>query len=373
MGHDGRSSGHGASDRWRRRFSAVWYLLHGCGSVQPGAPGLCPAGAGICRRMLLPGHMQLPLADQSSWRRWRPSTTCSASTARWMPVFGQEQYAQIPMAVAGHRDEVLPDSHFRRRRAWRRAAYPIVGYNMGAGRNGFASAGAVHDGCCLPRRCVGAAVAARAGEGCPPVSSSRFSARPTRAEYYTRSLPCKAFRVYLCMMMLACVNKACFHLSRRPWARPLLVYAAVHVPRGGVRRRALRCCCRRISDWTAILYLHAGFGRFDLFHCGRPDRKTVSRIPHSGRAKCIAENPFHRARRALLRPKPLRTVLHARRIWLRGTPFHRSYPPRGQSIKQMFSIESLLWTHRRIADAAAPAMRFSSCTSAFFPRSLQTR
>ena len=119
-------------------------------------------------------------------------------------VFGQAQYAQIPMAVLGI---VMKFFQIVISIVIGMAAgcIPIVGYNIGAGRNdrtrqilkrlliceAIVGAAALVIVECFPRQLIGLFGAAN------------------ESEYYT-AFAVKSFRVYLCMMILACVNKAAF-------------------------------------------------------------------------------------------------------------------------------------------------------------------
>ena len=119
-------------------------------------------------------------------------------------VFGQEQYAQIPMAVVGI---VMKFFQIVISIVVGMAAgcIPIVGYNMGAEkklrvRELFTRL--------LAAEALVGAVALILAEGFPHQLIAIFGAKNESA-YYT-DFAVKAFRVYLCMMVLACVNKACF-------------------------------------------------------------------------------------------------------------------------------------------------------------------
>ena len=119
-------------------------------------------------------------------------------------VFGQEQYAQIPMAVVGI---VMKFFQIVISIVVGMAAgcIPIVGYNMGAEkklrvRELFTRL--------LAAEALVGAVALILTEGFPHQLIAIFGAKNESA-YYT-DFAVKAFRVYLCMMVLACVNKACF-------------------------------------------------------------------------------------------------------------------------------------------------------------------
>ena len=120
------------------------------------------------------------------------------------PVFGQEQYAQIPMAVVGI---VMKFFQIVISIVVGMAAgcIPVVGFNMGAGKKhrvkelftklltaealvGLAALILVE---CFPKQLIGIFGAAN------------------ESIYYTE-FAVRAFRIYLSMMIFACVNKACF-------------------------------------------------------------------------------------------------------------------------------------------------------------------
>ena len=96
------------------------------------------------------------------------------------PVFSQEQYAQIPMAVVGI---VMKFFQIVISIVVGMAAgcIPIVGYNMGAGLNGRVK----------------------------KLFTMLLVCAANESAYYAE-FAVKAFRIYLCMMVLACVNKAAF-------------------------------------------------------------------------------------------------------------------------------------------------------------------
>lgn len=119
-------------------------------------------------------------------------------------VFGQEQYAQIPMAVVGI---VMKFFQIVISIVVGMAAgcIPIVGYNMGAEKK--LRVRELFNRLLAAEALVGA-VALILAEGFPHQIIAIFGAKNESA-YYT-DFAVKAFRVYLCMMVLACVNKACF-------------------------------------------------------------------------------------------------------------------------------------------------------------------
>ncbi len=119
-------------------------------------------------------------------------------------VFGMTEYAQIPMAVLGI---VMKFFQIVISVVVGIAAgcIPISSYNMGAGRRDRVR----HLFTCLliAEAAVGA-IALLVVEGFPRQLIALFGAA-NESEYYT-AFAIKSFRIYLCMMILACVNKACF-------------------------------------------------------------------------------------------------------------------------------------------------------------------
>ena len=120
------------------------------------------------------------------------------------PVFGQPEYAQIPLAVLGI---VMKFFQIAISIAIGMAAgcIPIVGYNMGAEKK--LRVRELFTKLLVAEGLVGA-VALILAEGFPRQLIAVFGAA-NESGYYT-DFAIKAFRTYLCMMILACVNKACF-------------------------------------------------------------------------------------------------------------------------------------------------------------------
>lgn len=120
------------------------------------------------------------------------------------PIFGQSQYAQIPMAVLGI---VMKFFQVVISIAVGMAAgcIPIVGYNIGAGRKDRARS--LFSMLLALEAAVGA-VALLIVELLPHQLIGIFGAA-NESSYYT-DYAVKCFRVYLCMMILATVNKATF-------------------------------------------------------------------------------------------------------------------------------------------------------------------
>ena len=120
------------------------------------------------------------------------------------PVFGQEQYAQIPMAVVGI---VMKFFQIVISIVVGMAAgcIPVVGFNMGAGLRGrvrelFTKL--------LKAEATVGIIALLIVELLPRQLIGIFGAA-NESVYYTE-FAVKAFRIYLCMIVFACINKACF-------------------------------------------------------------------------------------------------------------------------------------------------------------------
>ncbi|MBQ9804931.1 MAG: MATE family efflux transporter [Clostridia bacterium] len=119
-------------------------------------------------------------------------------------IFGQEQYAQIPMAVVGI---VMKFFQIVISVVIGMAAgcIPIVGFNMGAKMHDRVKK--LFSKLLIAEAIVGAA-ALIIVEFFPNALIQIFGAA-NESVYYT-DFAVKAFRIYLCMMILACVNKATF-------------------------------------------------------------------------------------------------------------------------------------------------------------------
>lgn len=120
------------------------------------------------------------------------------------PVFGQAQYAQIPMAVVGI---VMKFFQIVISIVVGMAAgcIPIVGFNMGAGAKKRVKQ--LFTRLLIWEALVGF-VALLIVELCPRQLIGIFGAA-NESRYYTE-FALRAFRIYLCMMVFACVNKAAF-------------------------------------------------------------------------------------------------------------------------------------------------------------------
>ena len=119
-------------------------------------------------------------------------------------VFGQALYAQIPMAVVGIVMKVF-QIVISIVIGMAAGCIPIVGFNMGAGRRDRVRK--LFTRLLWAEAVVGLAALAVA-ELLPGQLIAIFGAK-NESVYYTE-FAVKAFRVYLCMLPLACVNKAVF-------------------------------------------------------------------------------------------------------------------------------------------------------------------
>ena len=167
-------------------FFAVWYLLH-MKIIKPASGDYALRGT-VCGRMLTLGITSF-LSQISLVAAMAAINNMLRKYGALDAVFGQEQYAQIPMAVVGMAAGCIP----------------IVGYNMGAEKK--LRVRELFTKLLIAEALVGA-VALVMAEGFPRQLIAIFGAA-NESGYYT-DFAIKAFRTYLCMMVLACVNKACF-------------------------------------------------------------------------------------------------------------------------------------------------------------------
>lgn len=180
---------------------AVWYLCH-TKSVKPEKASFVPQKS-VIQRIVSLGLCSF-LAQISLVAAMAAINNMIRKYGARDPIFGMEQYAQIPMAVVGI---VMKFFQIVISVAIGLAAgcIPVVGFNMGAK---------------LPRRvkklfavllmaeaAVGV-VALLAAECFPHALIGIFGAG-SESVYYTE-FAVKAFRIYLSMTVLACVNKATF-------------------------------------------------------------------------------------------------------------------------------------------------------------------
>ena len=180
---------------------AVWYLLH-MKVIRPAKTDFALSGS-VCGRMLTLGITSF-LSQISLVAAMAAINNMLRKYGALDAVFGQAQYAQIPMAAVGI---VMKFFHIVISIVVGMAAgcIPIVGYNMGAGKT--LRVRDLFTRLLVAEALVGAAALVLA-EGFPRQLIAIFGAA-NESSYYT-AFAVKAFRTYLCMMILACVNKACF-------------------------------------------------------------------------------------------------------------------------------------------------------------------
>ena len=180
---------------------AVWYILH-MKTVKPSSEDL-KIDRKICGRTLLLGITSF-LSQISLVAAMAAINNMLRKYGAADEIFGQVQYAQIPMAVVGI---VMKFFQIVISIVVGMAAgcIPIVGYNIGAGNK--LRVKALFTKLLLAEALVGA-VSFILVEIFPKQLISIFGAA-NESSYYTE-FAIKAFRVYLCMIIMACINKACF-------------------------------------------------------------------------------------------------------------------------------------------------------------------
>lgn len=180
---------------------AVWYLLH-MKIIKPSKGDFVLQGS-VCGRTLILGITSF-LSQISLVAAMAAINNMLRKYGALDAVFGQEQYAQIPMAVVGI---VMKFFQIVISIVVGMAAgcIPIVGYNMGAEKK--LRVRQLFTKLLVAEALVGA-VALVLAEGFPKRLIAIFGAA-NESSYYTE-FAIKAFRTYLCMMILACINKACF-------------------------------------------------------------------------------------------------------------------------------------------------------------------
>ena len=180
---------------------AVWYLLH-MRIIRPRRSDYA-LSLPVCGRMLSLGVTSF-LSQISLVAAMAAINNMLRKYGALDPIFSQEQYAQIPMAVVGI---VMKFFQIVISVVVGMAAgcIPIVGYNMGAENR--LRVRSLFTRLLTAEALVGAAALLFA-EVFPRQLIAIFGAANESA-YYT-DFAVRAFRIYLCMMVLACVNKACF-------------------------------------------------------------------------------------------------------------------------------------------------------------------
>ncbi|MDD6144478.1 MAG: MATE family efflux transporter [bacterium] len=180
---------------------AVWYLLH-MKAIKPARADYVISPR-ICQKTLLLGGTSF-LSQISLVAAMAAINNMLRKYGAMDAVFSQPQFAQIPMAVV---DIVMKFFQIVISIVVGMAAgcIPIVGFNMGAGLKRRVSR--LFTLLLLSEAAVGA-VALVLVEGIPGQLIQIFGAANESACYTDFAV--KAFRIYLCMMIFACVNKACF-------------------------------------------------------------------------------------------------------------------------------------------------------------------
>ncbi len=180
---------------------SVWYLLH-MKAVKMHKSSFSLNG-GIIKRFIPLGICSF-LAQISLVAAMAAINNMIQKYGAVHEIFGQEQYAQIPMAVVGivmkFFQIVISISV-----GMAAGCIPIVGYNIGAGRKDRAKK--LFSLLLLCEFIVGA-VALIFAELMPQQLINIFGAQ-NESIYYTE-FAIRSFRIYLCLMPFACVNKATF-------------------------------------------------------------------------------------------------------------------------------------------------------------------
>lgn len=180
---------------------AIWYLFN-MKIIKP-AKSDFGLNAHVCGRTLILGVTSF-LSQISLVAAMAAINNMLRKYGAMDAIFGQEQYAQIPMAVVGI---VMKFFQIVISIVVGMAAgcIPIVGFNMGANHKGRVKE--LFTKLLIAEASVGA-VALILVEFFPQQLINIFGAA-NESVYYTE-FAIKAFRTYLCMMIFACVNKACF-------------------------------------------------------------------------------------------------------------------------------------------------------------------
>ena len=177
---------------------SIWYILH-MKMVKPGKEDFILSFSTSSRTLILGitsflSQISLVAAINNMVRKYGALDE----------IFGKEQYAQIPMAVVG-----IVMKFFQIVISivvgMSAGCIPIVGYNMGAGRKDRVKE--LFTRLLIAEALVGV-VSLLIVEFLPRQLIAIFGAA-NESIYYTQ-FAVKAFRIYLCMIIFACVNKACF-------------------------------------------------------------------------------------------------------------------------------------------------------------------
>jgi len=180
---------------------AVWYIVH-MKLIKP-AKSDFKIDKTICNKTLVLGITSF-LSQISLVAAMAAINNMIRKYSALDSVFSQEQYAQIPMAVVGI---VMKFFQIVISIVVGMAAgcIPLVGFNMGAEKKDRVRD--LFKKLLLSEAAVGA-VALVIVEVFP-MQLIRIFGAANESQYYT-DFAVKAFRIYLCMMIFACINKACF-------------------------------------------------------------------------------------------------------------------------------------------------------------------
>ncbi len=180
---------------------SAWYLIH-AKQIRPGREDWKLEGR-ICGRTLVLGMTSF-LSQISLVAAMAAINNMLRKYGALDPIFGQDPFAQIPMAVVGI---VMKFFQIVISIVVGMAAgcIPIVGFNMGAGRKDRVRG--------LFTRLLAAEAAVGAvgfvlAEFFPGQLIAIFGAANESVHYTGFAL--RSFRIYLCMIVMACINKACF-------------------------------------------------------------------------------------------------------------------------------------------------------------------
>ena len=180
---------------------SIWYILH-MKMVKPGKEDFLLSFSTSSRTLIL--GITSFLSQISLVAAMAAINNMVRKYGALDEIFGEEQYAQIPMAVVG-----IVMKFFQIVISivvgMSAGCIPIVGYNMGAGRKDRVKE--LFTRLLIAEALVGA-VSLLIVEFLPRQLIAIFGAA-NESIYYTQ-FAVKAFRIYLCMIIFACVNKACF-------------------------------------------------------------------------------------------------------------------------------------------------------------------
>ena len=245
---------------------AVWYLLR-MRVIRPGSHDYRLKGA-VCGRMLTLGITSF-LSQISLVAAMAAINNMLRKYGALDPVFGQEQYAQIPMAVVGI---VMKFFQIVISIVVGMAAgcIPIVGFNMGAGKKGRVKALFTR---LLTYEALVGLIALLLVELCPRQLIAIFGAA-NESSFYTG----------LCHPGLPDLpvhdgaglrQQGLLHLPAGPGQGPGF-HHAVHVPGGGLRRGLCPGAALGLRPGRGAVF-HAGVGYSDVSHFRGDYRKNLHR------------------------------------------------------------------------------------------------